>query len=82
MYVGCWCRFDWTVFVSPSVYMCILYVPGLMAPLYDLCLQLARIPAGRVLHTDQQEEEDVEHEDVRSPPHIQHRGHVKLHTEF
>ena len=56
--------------------------PGPTPPLCDLCLQLARIPAGRVLHTDHQEEGDVQHADVRSPPHIEHEGHVELHTEF
>ena len=73
---------DWIVFVSLSVYTCILYAPGLMAPLFDLCLQPARIPAGRVLHTDHREERDVEHADVRSPPHTEHEGHVVLHAEF
>lgn len=62
--------------------MCLLYAPGPMASLYDLCLQPARIPAGRVLHTDHQEGGDVEHADLRSPPHTEHEGHVELHTEF
>lgn len=73
---------DWVWFVPLSVYMCLLYAPGPMAPLYDLCLQPARIPVGHVLHTDQQEEGDVEHVDVRSPPHTEQEGHVELHTEF
>lgn len=51
-------------------------------PLYDLCLQPAHIPTGRVLHTDHQEEGDVEHADVRSPPNTEHGGHVELHAEF
>lgn len=55
--------------------MCLLYAPSPAAPLYDLCLQQSRIPAGRVLHTDHQEEGDVEHADVRSPPHTEHKGH-------
>lgn len=70
------------MFVPLVVYMRILYAPGSMAPLYDLCLQSACIPAGRVLHTDHQEEGDVKHADVRSPPHTKHEGHVELHTEF
>lgn len=69
--------------LSPlSVYMCLLYAPGPIAPLYDLCLEPACIPVGHVLHTDQQEEGDVEHADVRSPPHTEQEGHVELCTEF
>ncbi len=72
----------WIVCVPPSVYMCLLYAPSPMALLYDLCLQPARIPVGRVLHTDHHEEGDAEHADVRSPPHTDHEGHVEMHTEF
>lgn len=46
-----------------------LYAPSPPVGLCNLCLQLVHIPAGHVLHTDQQEEGDVEHGDVRSPPH-------------
>lgn len=67
------------VFVPLSVYMCILYA-GPTVPLCDLCLQPARIPVGHVLHTDHQEEGDVEHVDIKSP--LKHEGHVELHTEL
>lgn len=40
------------------------------------------IPVGHVLHTDQQEKGDVEHADVRSPPHTKQGGHVELLAEF
>lgn len=67
-----------------SIWLCLSTCVFCMrhTPLYDLCLQSARIPAGRVLHTDHREEGDVEHADVRSPPHTEHGGHVELHTEF
>lgn len=45
-----------------------------MASLCDLCLRPACIPAGHVLQTDQWEEGDVKHADVRSPPHTEQEG--------
>lgn len=57
--------------------MCILYPSALAAPLNDLCLQPACIGVGRVLHTDHRERGDVEHADIRSPPHTEHQGHLE-----
>lgn len=59
----------------------VLYAPSLPVLCMTFACQPVHIPAGHVLHTDQQEGGDVEHGDVRSPPRTAQEGKAERNSK-